>query len=67
MLFRSGSIEAGAAYAASLAGETQRVRTYVLAVKRLKFPNSSGLSEFEWPFSIADAGWLLQTLVQLPD
>ena len=63
----NGSIEAGAAYAALLAGETQRVQTYVLAVKRLKFQNSSGLSGFEWPFSIIDAGWLLQTLVQLPD
>ena len=56
----NGWVEAGDAYAALLAGDTQRVRTYVEAVKRLKFPQSAEASGFEWPFNIADAGWLLQ-------
>ena len=56
----NGWVEAGDAYAALLAGDTQRVRTYVEAVKRLKFPQSAESSGFEWPFNIADAGWLLQ-------
>ncbi len=61
-----GWIEAGPAYAALLAGETQRVRTYIQAVKRLKFPKS-GVAGFEWPFTVADAGWLLGLVRQLPD
>ena len=56
----NGWVEAGDAYAALLAGDTQRARTYVEAVKRLKFPPSAEASGFEWPFTIADAGWLLQ-------
>jgi len=56
-----GWIEAANAYAALLAGETNRVRIYIHAVKRLKFP-ASGPPAFAWPFSVADAGWLLQIL-----
>ena len=62
-----GSIEAGDAYAALLAGDTQRVRTYVQAVKRLKFPASADASGFEWPFNVAEAGWLLQIVTQMPE
>lgn len=57
-----GWIEAGSAYAALLAGETNRVRIYVRAVKRLKFPTSAGPPRFAWPFSVADAGWLLEIM-----
>ncbi len=60
-----GWIEAGAAYAALLAGEAKPVQNYLQAVRRLKFPKSAGLPGFEWPFSVADAGWLLQTLDQM--
>lgn len=56
----NGWVEAGNAYAALLAGDTKRVRTYLEAVKQLKFPKAAEGSGFEWPFSINDAGWLLQ-------
>lgn len=61
-----GWIEAGDAYAALLAGDTNRVRTYVQAIKRLKFPKSDHTSGFEWPFTVAEAGWLLQIVTQMP-
>ncbi|HUA38614.1 MAG TPA: hypothetical protein VMA35_09510 [Candidatus Sulfopaludibacter sp.] len=61
-----GWIEAGHACAALLANETNRVRIYVQAVKRLKFPASAGASAFAEPFSVADAGWLLQILAPPP-
>ena len=62
-----GWIEAGNAYAELLVGETNRVRVYVQAVKHLKFPASAGASAFAWPFSVADAGWLLQILTPPTD
>lgn len=62
----SGWIEAGDAYAALLTGDTIRVRKYIEAVKRLKFPKA-GASGFAGPFSVTEAGWLLQIVTQLPD
>ena len=59
----SGWIESGSAYGAWLAGDVERIRIYVPSAKRLKFPKSGSL-EFHPPFSIADAGWLLQLLVE---
>ena len=61
-----GWIEAANAEAALRAGETNRVRVYVQAVKRLKFPTAAGQPGFAWPFSVADAGWLLQILAPPP-
>ncbi len=63
----SGWMESGCVYSALLAGDTQRVRAYVKAVKRLKFPKSADAAGFEWPFTVTDAGWLLQILNQLRD
>ncbi|HEV2318309.1 MAG TPA: hypothetical protein VGV18_01060 [Verrucomicrobiae bacterium] len=57
-----GWVEAGHAYAALLMGETNRVRTYLQAVKRYKFNSESGKPEFKGPFGIDDAGWLLRIL-----
>ncbi len=62
-----GWIESGHAYAALLAGDSQHVRTYVQAVKRLSFPKPADTAGFEWPFTITDAGWLLQIVTQLPE
>ena len=61
----NGSIEAGDAYAMLLGGDTARVRTFAQRVKRLEFPGSNGSHGFEWPFDVADAGWLLQIFNQL--
>ncbi len=63
----SGAIEAGAACAALLAGDTRRVRIYLRAVQRLKFPPSPDVPGFDWPFTIAEAGWLLQIVTPMPD
>lgn len=63
----NGAIEAGDACAALLTGDTRRVRTYLQAVKRLKFPKSADAPGFEWPFTVAEAGWLLQIVTQMPD
>ena len=63
----NGWIEAGDAYAALLTGDTWRVRKYIEAVKRLKFPKSADASDFEWPFSVTEAGWLLQIVTRIPN
>lgn len=57
-----GWIEAGHAYAALLMGETNRVQTYVKAVKHNKFQTPGKTPQFTWPFSVDDAGWLLRIL-----
>ncbi len=59
-----GWIESGSAYGALLAGDSERVHTYVESVKRLKFqmPSMRGVAGFKSPFNVADAGWLLQIL-----
>lgn len=62
-----GWMEAGHAYTALLMGETNRVRIYFHAVKHLKFQKAAGPPAFTWPFSVADAGWLLQILEPPPD
>lgn len=62
----SGWIESGSALAALLAGDSARVKTYVQSVKHAKFPKPAGPLAFKPPFNVADAGWLLQILTQLP-
>lgn len=57
-----GWVEAGHAYAEALMGETNRVRTYCEAVKRYKFKSRNGKPQFDGPFSVDDAGWLLRIL-----
>jgi hypothetical protein len=57
-----GWLEAGDACAMLLGGETQKVRTFFHAAKQLKFRNSD---DFAAPWTIADAGWLLQISVRL--
>jgi hypothetical protein len=50
-----------------LAGDTNRVRSYVQAVERLKFVrSSSGELELKYPFDIGDASWFLQILAEMP-
>jgi hypothetical protein len=58
-----GWIEAGDACAMLLAGQTERVRSFVQEVRRLKLQSPH---EFEWPFNVADAGWLLQIMARSP-
>ena len=58
-----GWIESGVAYAMFLAGDETRLQNYVAAVRRLKFP-TPGRKGFDWPFSLADAGWLLRILAR---
>jgi hypothetical protein len=57
-----GWIEAGFAYAALKAGETNRVRSYLQAVNRTKL---QPVARFAPPLTVADAGWLLQVLIAL--
>jgi hypothetical protein len=57
-----GWINADVAYAALLAGEKDRVASYLRAVRALKYPFRSTTSSFAWPFTPADAGWLLRIL-----
>ncbi len=56
-----GWVSADVAYAALLAGERHRIPVYLAAVERLKMhpPN-----RFSWPFTAADAGWLLLILAE---
>lgn len=61
-----GWIEAGSARAAMLAGDTNRISSYVRAVERLKFEKSAGEFELKYPFDIGDASWFLQILAALP-
>ena len=61
-----GSIESAHAYAALLYGDTAHVATYVDAVKQLKFPTQTDPG-FAWPFTVADAGWLLQVVTHQPN
>ena len=56
----NGWIESGVAYALLLSGDKVQTRTYLQAVKRLKLSDLPEQKRFAWPFSIADAGWLLQ-------
>lgn len=58
-----GWLEAGDAYAMLLGGETEKVRTFAGAAKRLKFRGDG----FAQPFNVEDAGWLLQILARLPE
>jgi hypothetical protein len=51
-----GWISADVAYAAALAGDRKRLPEYLKAVKRLKIARRD---RFAWPFTAADAGWLL--------
>lgn len=55
-----GWIEAGHAYAALLMGDTNRVQRYIQAVKRYKLKTANGNLQYQWPFEVDDAGWLLQ-------
>jgi hypothetical protein len=57
-----GWVEAGHAYAALLAGETNRVQLYISAVERYKFPAAGRTPQFAWPFGVDDAGWLLRIM-----
>ena len=59
----NGFIEAGVAHAVLLAGDTARVQTYLAAIKRQQF-GENPQNPFAWPFSLADAGWLLASLVK---
>lgn len=59
----SGWIEAGVAHAVWLAGNKVHTQIYLQNVKRLKFPTPQNVG-FGWPFSISDAGWLLETFSQ---
>lgn len=58
----SGVLPIDVAYAALLCGDTPRVRAFVQSMKPLKFPQAPEDAGFSWPFSIADAGWLLSIL-----
>jgi hypothetical protein len=51
-----GWLSPDVAFAALEAGERERIPRYLAAVKRLKL---SGTRPFDWPFSGADAGWLV--------
>jgi len=51
-----GWISADVAYAVALAGDRKRLPEYLKVVKRLKIARRD---RFAWPFSAADAGWLL--------
>jgi hypothetical protein len=57
-----GWLEAGVACGMLRSGQVQPVQTFVAAARRLKF-RAAG---FAGPFNVADAGWLLQILTQLP-
>ena len=57
-----GWIESGSIYGALLVGDTERVQSYVDAVKKSKFPKVENALQFRAPFNIGDAGWLLQIL-----
>jgi hypothetical protein len=61
-----GWIEAGAARSAMIAGDTNRVRSYVQAVEHLKFATTVGNLEMNYPFDISDASWFLQILAEMP-
>jgi hypothetical protein len=58
----AGWIESGSIFDALLIGDAERVRTYIHAVKQVKFPKTAGSLNFKAPFNIGDAGWLLQIL-----
>jgi hypothetical protein len=55
-----GWISADVAYGAFLAGERSRVDAYLKAVYQLKGIQPQEEKRFEWPFTAADAGWLLE-------
>jgi hypothetical protein len=57
-----GWVEAGHAYAGLLIGETNRVQIYCEAVRRYKLKSLGRNPQFAGPFSVDDAGWLLQIL-----
>ncbi len=59
-----GWINADAAYAAQLGGDEVQIAVYLKAVKQLKYPASATAPQFPWPFTIADAGWLLRILAK---
>jgi hypothetical protein len=52
----AGWISTDVAYASTLAGDRRRIPEYLRAVKRLKITRHD---RFAWPFTAADAGWLL--------
>ncbi|CAF3365053.1 unnamed protein product [Rotaria sp. Silwood2] len=56
--YATGWIESGVAHAIWLTGDKNHTMLYLQAVKRLKFPL------FPWPFTVTDAGWLIQTFSQ---
>lgn len=58
-----GWIEAGHAYTALLMGETNRAQTYAQAVTNYKFQPAGNTPQFNGPFTVDDAGWLLRILV----
>lgn len=62
-----GWIESGSIYGAHLIGGSERVRSYVQAVNKARFPKTAGSLDFKARFNIGDAGWLLQILAQLRD
>lgn len=57
-----GWINADVAYAALVGGDKHCVAIYLRAVKALKYPVSTEKPHFAWPFTPADAGWLLKAL-----
>lgn len=60
-----GWIDADVAYAALLAGDTDHVVVYLHALERGKLAQTP--DRFAWPYTAADAGWLLQILTRLSD
>lgn len=57
-----GWVEAGHAEAAWLMGDTNRVENYLRAVEQDKFRAPGQAPHFTGPFSVDDAGWLLQIM-----
>src|SRR5207302_6985611 len=51
--------------AAAAGGDCERARTQIETVLRLKLFTTPAGPSFRWPFAVDDAGWLLQTLVEL--
>jgi hypothetical protein len=65
-LIDGGYLSTDIGYAALLTGDRQHAQAHTNAVKRLKFATSPNDIGFAWPFIVADAGWLIQSLSKLP-
>lgn len=63
--FNNGFINADVAFGALLIGDRNAVATYLESVRKLKFPDRPSSTDFEWPFTPLDAGWLLRIYARL--